>query len=183
MYRACVPLTSAYRDLHSVSTTEWVGVYPRIENSIPQDLATILGTTGSCHYAGYYRIPLYRITDRALGPTLTRTHAHRRMPSKADAHSHAFAHIRMRSHTFARMHARSRQQPSSVAPAARQHVQLLDKELGRLALRAVEEADAHVDQLTDQHVVGVVVLYRIEEAEEVEECQLRSCQHTRMRQM
>ena len=24
-----------------------VGVYPRIENSIPQDLATILGTTGS----------------------------------------------------------------------------------------------------------------------------------------
>lgn len=144
----------------------------------------------------YHRIlPLYWVlqdpvlqdseiyTTGSDGPKLTRTHARRRMSSQADTHLHAFARIRTRLHAFARMHARSRQQPSSVAPAARQHVQLLDKELGRLALCAVEEADARVDQLTDQHVVGVVVLDRVEEAEEVEKCQLRSCRHTRTRKM
>ena len=57
------------------------------------------------------------------------------------------------------------------------------KELGRLALRVVEEADARVGQHVDQHVVDLVVLDRVEEADEVEECQLRSCQHTRLRKM
>ena len=53
------------------------------------------------------------------------------------------------------------------------------KELGRLALRVLEEADggARVDQHVNQHVVDLVVLDRVEEADEVEECQLRSCQH------
>ena len=36
---------------------------------------------------------------------------------------------------------------------------------------------ARVDQHVDQHVVDLVVLDRVEEADEVEECQLRSCQH------
>ena len=58
-----------------------------------------------------------------------------------------------------------------------------DKELGRLALRVVEDADVRVHQHADQHADIVLELERVEEAEQVEECQLRSCQHTRMRQM
>ena len=69
-------------------------MYPRIKNYIPQDLATILGTTGS-GTTGFRTL----YTTGSDGPKLTRTHAHRRMLSQADTNSHAFA----------RMHARTQQ--------------------------------------------------------------------------
>lgn len=53
-----------------------------------------------------------------------------------------------------------------------------NNELGRLALRVVKDAEVRVDQHADQHADVVLELERVEEAERVEECHLRSCRHT-----
>ena len=60
-------------DGDSTSISRAVGVYPRAENSIPQDLATILVTT-TLYRIRYYRIQNYILQDLTVPNSHARTH-------------------------------------------------------------------------------------------------------------
>ena len=113
-----------------------------------------------------------------------RTHSNARTHSSARTHSHA----RIRAHAFARTHSLSTcpacgmQHAAAQQCACKEHavcVLEVDDELCLLALRFVEGADQCVDERSEkptEEAAVVVHLPRVEEADDAEESQLRSCQ-------